>query len=48
MSERNQNEHPVSKREKTRILLTKIMAWVLSILMAGSVMTLTLTMLLGK
>lgn len=48
MSEKNQNEHPVSKREKTRILFTKIMAWFLSILMAGSVMTVMLSMLLNK
>ncbi|MCQ2429723.1 MAG: hypothetical protein MJ192_05290 [Clostridia bacterium] len=48
MSERNQNERPVSKREKTRQLWVKIMAWVLSLLMAGSVATLTITMLLGR
>lgn len=43
MSERNQNER---NGGRTRKLWVKIMAWVLSILMAGSVATLTITMLM--
>ena len=45
MSERNQNQHE-RNGGRTRKLWVKIMAWVLSILMAGSVATLTITMLM--